>query len=430
MPEFSEGLVQILRQIIGILGTIWWIVLPVILAVVLVKVWLSYIRGKYVAELDWILLQLTIPQEIVKTPLAMEQVFAILHSIQSKGSWWDRYVKGKVQEWFSFEIRSVGGRIFFYIYTPRKHRKLVESSIHAQYSEAEIQEVDDYVWDVPVSVPDEDYDLAGAEFILAKEDAYPIRTYNDFKFEVEEGKREANVDPLAGLIEALARLGEGEEFWLQIGIRPADDSWKKEGEKLIDELMGVKKEGGKNKSVLMEILATETKGYIKGIPEAPFRVPEFDTAAPEEKKESPPKQLSPGKRDTIELVEKNISKVGFDTTVRAIYLARKEVFDRQTFGTVTGALRQFSTQNLNAFKSNSSASTSAKWPLKELKVRHRKRKLLYKYQHRGKPDKSFVFNTEELATVFHFPSRVVTVPALPRLETRKSEPPPGLPTYP
>ncbi len=424
-----EGLFTVLGPILKVIGAVWWFFLPIVLGLALIKIWLDFVRGKYVAELDWILLELAIPQEVIKTPLAMEQIFASLHSVQSKGSFWERYVKGKIQDWFSFEIRSYEGHVSFYVYTPRKYRKLVESSIHAQYPEAEIQELPDYVWSLPPDLPNDEYDLAGAEYVLAKADAYPIRSYNEFKFETEEGKREANVDPLAGVIEALSRLGQGEQFWLQIGIRPTGDEWKKAGEKLIGELMSEKKEE-KKKSVLFDILSKEAGGYIKGTLEAPFRVPTFDEEAKEEKKESKSKQLSPGMIDTIKLIEKNIAKVGFDTTIRALYIGRQDVFDRQALGLVTGTFRQFSTQNLNAIKANRETSTSTKQPFKGLKARYRKRKLLSKYQRRAKPAQSFIFNTEELATVFHFPSRVVTAPTLGRLETRKGEPPSALPTYP
>jgi hypothetical protein len=39
----------------------------------------------------------------------------------------------------------------------------------------------------------------------------------------------------------------------------------------------------------------------------------------------------------------------------------------------------------------------------------------------------FVLNTEELATIFHFPGRVAETPTFGRIEARKSEAPPNLP---
>ena len=41
--------------------------------------------------------------------------------------------------------------------------------------------------------------------------------------------------------------------------------------------------------------------------------------------------------------------------------------------------------------------------------------------------KTFILNTEELATVYHFPGSVVRTPALGRIESKKGEPSAGLP---
>ena len=41
----------------------------------------------------------------------------------------------------------------------------------------------------------------------------------------------------------------------------------------------------------------------------------------------------------------------------------------------------------------------------------------------------FILNTEELATMFHFPGRAVApAPFVPRVEAKRGEAPPGLPT--
>jgi hypothetical protein len=39
----------------------------------------------------------------------------------------------------------------------------------------------------------------------------------------------------------------------------------------------------------------------------------------------------------------------------------------------------------------------------------------------------FVLNTEELATIYHFPGRVAETPTFGRIEAKKGEPPSNLP---
>ena len=41
---------------------------------------------------------------------------------------------------------------------------------------------------------------------------------------------------------------------------------------------------------------------------------------------------------------------------------------------------------------------------------------------------TFVLNTEELATIFHFPGQILKVPTLERIESKEASPPPNLPT--
>ena len=138
--------------------------------------------------------------------------------------------------------------------------------------------------------------------------------------------------------------------------------------------------------------------------------------------------LSPGEQDVVKAIERKLSKVGFENVIRIIYVARQEVFSIHTFFSVVSGLRQFSTQNLNAIKWNSSTLTAASQPFKKRKEIFRKKWLLYKYRLRYRPAKMNILNIEELATLFHFPGRVVASPTLPRIQAKKGEPPAGLPT--
>lgn len=414
------GAFEILKSTFQIILAWWWIILPIIFLFIWNDIRNYQKKQKYLKEMEWTLLQIAIPQEIIKSPLAMEQIFSGLHSI---------YMGKDVKEWFSLEIRSIAGDIYFYIRTPSKYRNLVESHIYAQYPDAEIHKTDDYTQDIYDNIPDESYDIAGGEFKLSKEDPYPIRTWLDFKFETKDGK--GDVDPLAGLIEALSKLGEGENFWLQFCIRPVGDNWKKEGEDIVAKLIGRKVKGDKEKSVLLNILRKEAKDYIAGGMKAPFEIPVFDEEDGDMKKSetSSFSTLTPGERDIIEAIEKNIAKVGFDVNIRGVYIAHRDVFNKTAFNDVTSAFRQFSTQNLNAIELKNAAVPSKKRLFKNRREHFEKKLLLSNYYSRHKSNKSFIFSIEELATIFHFPGKIVSSPTIQRIETKKGEPPVGLPMY-
>lgn len=429
MPSFDifNAVFKITSELI--INWLWWVI-PLIAGMMLWQSWLYYIRINFKRKLKWLILEIYLPPEVEKTPLAMEQFFALLHSALFKGGWWKRYVEGRVQEWFNVEIVSLGGKLHFYIRLAGSFRNLVESAIYGQYPQAEIYEVEDHTRAVPDEIPSETHNLFGAEFILGNADAYPIRTYSDFEFETKEGR--ANIDPLAGLTEAMSKLKEGEQFWMQIGILPLDDSWKEEGQKIILKLIGrtAKEEKG---SYVLARFKKELEDLASGAAQAPFKTPEyseFQFGSPKsDKPHSLMQFLSPGEQDVVKAIERKIAKVGFETTIRVIYLAQKEVFNIPNFFSVVGGFRQFSIQNLNFIKWNSATLTVGQQPFKKRKEIFKKKWLLYKHRLRLGGEKKSIFNIEELATIFHFPGRIVASPTMPRISAKKGEPPAGLPTY-
>lgn len=409
-----------------------WIIGPVALGPVVWNSWLYYIRIRTLKKFKWLMLEIKIPPEVEKTPLAMEQTLSILHSTLFPGSWWKRYVEGRVQEWFSLEMTSFGGELHFYIRSLVHFRGLVEAAIYAQYPQAEIFEVEDYTYNVPIIVPNETHDLFGSEFKLNKENAYPIRTYKEFEFDTEEGK--GNVDPLAGIVETMSKLKEGEQAWIQIGIRPTGDDWKKVSQELVLKLVGRPKKAEPSGSYVLALLKKELEDYAKGAVQAPFKTPEYEpfefgSAPKSDKAHSLMQYLSPGEKEILEGVEKNIAKVGFETVIRVVYVATKEAYNIPSFFQVTSGFNQFSTQHMNAIKRDGATITASKFPLKKTREKQKKRWLLYKYRLRFRPQTMFVLNVEALASLFHFPGRVVAAPTLPRVQAKKGEPPAGLPTY-
>ena len=407
-----------------------WVIGPIAFVPFFWNSWVYYIRIRFMRKFKWKILEIKFPPEVEKTPLAMEQVLAILHSILYKGSWWKRYIEGRVQEWFSLEMVSFDGELHFYIRTLAQFRNLAEAAIYAQYPQAEIYETEDYVMNVPMVIPNETHNLFGSEYKLARDDAYPIRTYKDFEFESYEGK--ANVDPLAGIIEAMSKLGQGEQAWIQIGIRPTGDDWKKASEDLISKLIGRQKKAPSG-SYVAALLKKEVQDYAKGFVQALFKQPKFDPFEFGEKKSDKPHSLmqflSPIEKEVLEAVERNVSKVGFETVIRVVYVAKKESFNIPSFFQVASGFNQFSTQHMNAIRRDNVTLTAAKFPFKRRKEMQKKRWLLYKYRMRFRPRKMFILNIEELASIFHPPGRIVMAPTTPRIQAKKGEPPPGLPTY-
>jgi len=162
---------DIFYTIISTFLDLWWLWLPVFLAALFIELWVKYLQLKAIKKIKWLLLEIKIPRDIEKTPRAMEQVFSGLHGILTSIKFLDKYWKGKVQEWFSIEIAGIDGVVYFFIRTPEQFRNLVEAQIQAQYPDAEILEVLDYVGPLAKIVPGKTYDIGGVEFILEKASA-------------------------------------------------------------------------------------------------------------------------------------------------------------------------------------------------------------------------------------------------------------------
>ncbi len=446
--EFFLTLFSVLYRAGGFVLSLWWIYLPLILFPFVRDLWLKYKRNQSIQGLEWVLLEIKPPQNIKKTPYSMEQFFASLHGTQSTPNWKEQNISGDLQKWFSVELASLGGEIRFFIRTVKIFRDIVEANIYAQYPEAEIEQVNDYTKAISADqIESNEYDLWGTELELVKEDCYPIRTY--YEFEKETKSDDQRVDVIAALLEVMSRISGREQIWIQTLIRPVMDSWKKEGETKRDELIGrpakdIKKgELAKFKDDFLAIINQLITG------QAP--------AASEEKKEtmSPLWNMTKAEQDAIYAIERNISKLGYETIIRIVYSAPKEVFAKSRVAAIIGAYKQLNTQNLNALKPNGKVTPRLDYfyQAKKIREKYRKRRVLEDYKKRDfvtysktipylKPlsfeklpilkgffirSNPFVFNIEELATIYHFPGEMVKTPLMPQVEAKKGQPPAGLP---
>jgi hypothetical protein len=423
---FSE-ILGLLKTVFSLLVKLWWVYMPILLFYIALESWLIYIKQKYLLSIKWVLLEIKPPPDVEKSPKIVENIFAGLHGVYSKPiSWRNKFFKGEVQNWFSFEIVGNGGEINFYIRTPENLRNLVEAQIFAQYPDAEVSIVDDYVNSLPRYLPNDEYDIFGTELIFTKEDAYPIKTYPFF--EEESGRGEfKRTDPLAPLAETLSALEPGEHIWLQLLIRPTGKEWVEEAQKVLDKLIGKEsKVQADALSKLVDFLDSLLRGKVSG-------------EEKKEKQEFSTMKLTPGQKFVLEQVENKILKLGFKASYRFLYIARKELFRSSRIAAITGVFKQLYFNNLNSFKPNPQVTTKADGWFAWLFPSHkgffassqefkRKWRIYQAYRKRYFIDKVIILNTEELATLFHLPGVGVKAPAFPRVEAKKGQPPAGLPT--
>ncbi len=384
---------EVLIEIILWIKRLWFLWLPILLGYLFLDSWLNRVRARFLKGISWVLLEMKLPRDIAKSPKAMETVLISLHSVYA-GEWLQRVKNGFLPWWYSLEIASINGSVCFYIYTQAPYKNLVQSQIYAQYPDVEINEVDDYACASDFENLN-DWNVWGAELGFTKPDPYPIRTYVDAGLAETVTKEEQKVNPLVSFLEFLGSLKEGEQIWFQIMIRGVGKKWIDEGKALISELTG------RNKKV----------------------------------KEDEPKPLAPSKmeQEVVSAIGRSIAKLGFEAGVRLLYIARKDIFNNINKAALSGVINQYNAPDLNGFKPLRTTSPSPLgFILKARREAARKKMMIDAFRRRSYfyipyRRKPIVLNTEELATIYHFPGRVAETPTFGRVEAKKSEPPSTLP---
>jgi hypothetical protein len=420
--DFASFFKQYIETIGQLLAISWWWAGPIVLFYLFKILWKKYSFNQYLGTLKWVVLEIKPPRNIERSPRTMEQVFAALHGVWSTPNYINKFVKGQwKQTALSFEIQGVNGEMHFMVRCERRFRNFIESLIYSQYPEAEIQEVEDYTHSVPKNVPNAEWDLWGVDFKLAKDDAYPIRTYKYFQEEVTKGM----IDPLAELADVIAGLPPGQQIWLQFVITPEPDKdWQGAVKKLAAKLAGkeVKSEPlfiFRFFTQVWEIISLAFK-YVS--------TPEIEFSAETKKDEQPLQfRLSPGEQETLKAVEESVAKKGYRTKMRFIYVGRREGFDRGFLSGVNGSIQQFNDSMLNSFAHENETKTFANYIWVESRMRFAQRKIFNRYLDRDFDGPTFVLNAEELATVYHMPDMSVLSPAISRVEAKKGGAPINLP---
>lgn len=440
LPQFIQPTLNTIWEVLEIW---YWVPLPFVLWGPTRFFWLWWRAEKWIFRQKKVLLEIKMPRDVLKPIRAMEQVFsAIWGSAYDPCDWWEKWWDGKQLDSVQFEMVSLQGEPHLYIRCSEGRRNAIEASIYSQYPDTEISIADDYTKYVPQDSPNKDWEMWGTDYQMAKEDVYPIKTYSKFFEEKEASKEEKRVDPMATLLEGMAKMGPGEQLWIQISAdpvtsiktEPAGDFVSK-GRAIADKL-AKRQEKAKPQPLLKAVFEQLVFGKIEEVKEEVSMFP-------------PELRLTPGEKEIVEGVENKISKRSFYCYIRFIYIAKRDVYFGGAKAIPFSFFNQFATENLNNLKP---------WPITLTKVKKyimlkflvdipiptfdilekrrlfiKKRKLFFRYVKRmtplfPKPGGMFLLNIEELATLFHFPGRIVApAPFVARVESKRGEAPPGLP---
>ncbi|MEK9200598.1 MAG: DUF87 domain-containing protein [Patescibacteria group bacterium] len=174
-------------------------------------------------------------------------------------------------------------------------------------------------------------------------------------------------DPMASLTSALAKMGEGEGAHVQLVIAPADSKWKSKGRGWI----------GKTK-----------------------------------KAESNPEKAS-YKVDpkVMEAVENKVTKNGFQTSIRLVVSSRDKSSAKAHMANIKASFEQYN-GDLNGLKG------------KKIRFKgHFMLDFIYRYQPVLHWGDWTILNSEELATIYHFPNKTIETPHIHWLNAKRAPAP-------
>lgn len=420
--------------------------LPILIVAVLAYIarafWLHYVRANFISGIEWVLLEIIPPRDVIRSPKAMELFItnALYHMSQKGGL--ETYWQGAVWFWFSLEIVSIDGQVHFYIRTPSRVKGLIETQMYAQFPQAQVKEVEDYTLAVDKITSDSVWSLWGCEFRLLKPDAYPIKTYIDFGLD-KDPKEEYKVDPISPVIELFGSLVKGEQMWMQIVVTPSKKTYPEHAH-----FWQKKHDWIKETEIVLRKQLEEFTGSRARAPGDPLGGSAKEIRAP-------------GFMDSmVKGAGMKMLKVGFDTGIRVCYVAKKEKFNMSNRRNIRLIFRQYAQPFVNeltrinstqadAFGSNFIAGF---FPLSSKKIIRLANRMLEEYRereffhppmrhkiHLPWPLSPVIFpnffhhhinvlNSEELATLWHFPGQILKVPTLERIESKEASPPTNLPT--
>lgn len=352
-----------------------------------------------------VLLELRMPREVLKTPQAMETVFSSLSMGFGESSWWKKWWWGKMRPFWSFEIASIDGNIRFFVYTRQGMRRATESFFYAQYPEIEIIEAKDYSRMRDPSTAE--YTMDAFEFKEGQRSPFPIKTYVDYGLDKVGQKVETTVDPFAQVMEMFGSIGKGEQIWFQMIIRVSKN----------EKYRGAKNADGKPYSI-----KDEAKEEVESIRNKTLTA----TGAPN------PTEVQ---KERMASIERNMGKLLFDVGMRVIYSA-PEGQGKGMGGPLLNMFKPLNSPNYNSIDpANAWSGKYNDYPWEDIGGKRKARDNFeavefYRYRSFFHPPYRghwMIMSTEELATVFHFPSSIVKTPSLERITSSRSAPPANLP---
>lgn len=355
---------------------------------------------------DRVLLRIRPARLSEKNPAVMEQVFSALHFLKQGGGVWET-LSGKPHISFSFEIASYQGSICFFARMPRTLFALAKSQLYAHYPEIEMETVLEYLPLAPTRA-------VGTELRLMNADIFPIRRHSQF----EDKTAKVITDPLSGILHPLSGLLENETTVIQIACQPLPPRrFRKLGSKCLRIISAGTYSNSDVESACVQnlLILNSFQRFLRFPLRLWFFLRQSGTVS-SGKSISLDMEMNRNhdRENELTAASDKLSRLPFLCSIRIVAFGEDPFLLEQKTEEIVGAFRQFNMPQLNGFEASSFL---------------RKPQLLARRLAHSAIRGQMVLNNEELATVFHLPTKTVETPDVLWVSHRKFEPPKNLPIF-
>jgi len=282
------------------------------------------------------------------------------------------------QPTISFEYVSKDREIIFFVGVPRDYQDLVEKQIQSFYPNAHVEPSGDF------RVFSDNLKIAHASVQTNRSFIYLIKTYEELEY-----------DSIANITNTLSKIGPDSRAVIQILVKPLNPSWRSQIEWSIRRIQ-------EGKGTPLGVAWYQKIGYF---------LSQFFTITKE--KENEIKKITPLQEEAIKLLTKKGGKTGFAVQIKILSLAPDQKVADHNLVNIFSSLAQFNSPAHNGFKL--------------IKGEPRNSFLAHFILRKFMGFRKMILNSEELASVFHFPSENVSTPGIRWFMAKRAPAPAELP---
>lgn len=284
----------------------------------------------------------------------MEQLLSSLKSTHS-----GKILKKIIgQDIMTLEYIAHENEIFFYVSCAKNYKKLIEKQINGYYSDAIIEETKE------LNIFENRNAFSTTYLHTAKNYAYPIKTYQKLES-----------DPINNITNAFSKLDEDQSAAVQILLKPIGDDWQWKSTKISSKMMHSKSSHFSLNPLTILIAIFEI----------------FFTKQ-EENQNTQENNSSALTQERAKTVDEKDDKTWYEVLIRIITTGNNKNDTNTELTNIISSFSQFSYPELNKF-------TFTHYHSEKILIKN----YIYRYFKKPLWIKKMILNTEELASIFHFP---------------------------